>query len=769
MKRIQIKIVNSFIFIISMILLVACNIQKKLPEDTKLYAGATYKIEKIDNSITSVRKIKSQLEEITIPIRNKMFFGFPYKVWFWYAIGEPKREKGLRYWLRSKIGEPPVLSVAINAPSTAKIFESYLQNKGYFKTKASGDTTIKGYKLKANYKVKLGNPYFINDVKWVLDTTENIAKDIKTLPENGTYLKKNKQYDLDNIKAERDRTDIHLKKFGYYFFTPDYVTALVDSTLGNEKVNIFLKLKNNIPQSAKNIQTIKRIIMFPNYTLLIPPPDTNKSVMEKVDNILIRDTIKDIKHSALTRSVTYRPGEVYNIEDQNKTLNRLINLGVYKFVKNRYATDKDTINPHALNVYYYLTPLKKKNVNTEIGAFTKSNSYTGGQLNLNFRNRNTLKGAEQLAAKVYTSFEVGLSDSLQKNNNFRVGGEVSLTFPRFVVPFKLKENNYFPPRTRFLVGYEWLRRQQLFSKNFLRFQYDITWKETSNKEHTLGPLSITYNNVANQSPEYLQQVTLLPSLKFVNLPEVLIGGFYNFTYNTTNPNAQDIVYFNGNVDFVGNLIGLFSKAESPFTKKIAGAYYAQYIKLDFDARYTRKLNKSTYWANRLTVGFGNPYGNSAYLPFSRQFIIGGSNSLRGFRPRQLGPGRVKTTPVQQVYLPQLGGDYKLEMNSELRLTITKNLKSAIFVDVGNIWMKNVNVFDEGSQLTKNFVKDIAVDAGFGLRYDISLLLLRFDLAIPLRNPTNEFGQEWIINQIAPLDKTWRKSNLIFSIGFGYPF
>ena len=103
----------------------------------------------------------------------------------------------------------------------------------------------------------------------------------------------------------------------------------------------------------------------------------------------------------------------------------------------------------------------------------------------------------------------------------------------------------------------------------------------------------------------------------------------------------------------GNIAGLIRKADAPFSQKIAGAYFAQYAKLDADLRFTRKLAEKSSWVSRFEIGMGLPYGNSAYLPFSKQFIIGGANSLRGFRPRQLGPGRVLTTADQQVSYPQI--------------------------------------------------------------------------------------------------------------------
>lgn len=96
--------------------------------------------------------------------------------------------------------------------------------------------------------------------------------------------------------------------------------------------------------------------------------------------------------------------------------------------------------------------------------------------------------------------------------------------------------------------------------------------------------------------DFLKQVNKYPVLGYANLPEVIIGSFYNFIYNSRNPRANDIFYSNGNLDIAGNIAGLLSKPDSAFSKKIAGAFFAQYVKLDADFRYTRKLNTSTYWA-----------------------------------------------------------------------------------------------------------------------------------------------------------------------------
>jgi outer membrane protein assembly factor BamA len=143
--------------------------------------------------------------------------------------------------------------------------------------------------------------------------------------------------------------------------------------------------------------------------------------------------------------------------------------------------------------------------------------------------------------------------------------------------------------------------------------------------------------------------------------------------------------------------------------------------------------------------------------------------LRGFIPRHLGPGSAQATEQQQSTFPQIGGDYKLELNSELRLPLAGRLKSAFFIDAGNIWMKDTLLYKKEGQLTKEFYKQIALDAGLGLRVDITILVIRLDLAIPLYKPWLSEGQRWTFKDFNPGDSDWRKENLIWNFALGYPF
>lgn len=298
----------------------------------------------------------------------------------------------------------------------------------------------------------------------------------------------------------------------------------------------------------------------------------------------------------------------------------------------------------------------------------------------------------------------------------------------------------------------------------------MDWKSKVNVEHILTPLSFTQTTTTAFSANYLAQLGNDPVLRLSNLPEIISSSVYNYLTSTTNVNAVNVYYFNTSFEIGGNIAGAVMGAKTPYTKTLAGSYYAQFAKADIDFRYSRKLSTGYYWANRVIIGASLPYGNSAFLPFSRQYVIGGANSLRGFSIRDLGPGSALTTPFQKLYYPQIGGDYKLEMNTEFRFPLmAPRINGALFVDAGNVWLKDTILYSTTGQLTKGFLRQLGVDAGFGIRIDINILILRLDFAFPLAKPWLPEGQRWVLQQVAFGNSSWRNANLVFNLGLGYPF
>ena len=754
-------------------ILSSCGVQRFLPEGERLYKGTEVTIEKHKETAGTARSLRKTIQLAASPKPNKFLFGQPYKVWWWYVLGEPKREKGLKAFLRNRLGEPPVLSSRVNAKATAENMESLMENLGYFHTTVQGDTINTGsYFTKALYTAQVQPQYHIGKVEWVNDSSALMKLLQRNSETSAGLLKAGNAYKFSDITAERDRLDLVLKTRGYYYFNPDYLMVYADSTVGERKVNLILNIKKTTPEDAKHAYRIKDIFVYPNYSLESAKIDTVKTDFTIYDTLKIR-TNPRFDNSLFGRMITYRPGRRYSSKQQNTTLNRLINLPAFKFVKNRFEPVKrDSLHSDSgyfLNAYYYLTPAKRNSLQAEIDAFTKENNFLGTQLSINYKTRNAFKGAEQLGVKVYGAIET-TSGAAVKNNNFRLGTEVTLKVPKYVTAFfRIKENFFYPPNTNFLLGYEYFQKDIYYTKNLFRFSLDATWKPNVQQQYTVSPIALSYLQASNITDSFRKEALLNPSLLYTVNSEAVLGSYASYTYNSNFRTKKNKVYFNAGIDVSGNVAGLLTGAKTNRSKSVFGVPFAQYIKVDADYHYTRRLTNGYDWANRLLVGIGIPYNNSVVLPITKLYTIGGSNSIRGFRSRTLGPGSYKPTAKDQRFFQVIGGDYKLLANTELRVPFSKTLSGAVFLDAGNIWTKDTVLFGPPGKLTKDFLKEIAVATGIGIRFDATVLLIRADLGTPLRKPYLPNGSRWVLNQFNFGSSAWRRENLILNIAIGLPF
>ena len=288
-----------FSLVVLVLVAASCSVQRYLPAGERLYKGSTVKVDKNKETTTSAKSLRKTLSLAVSPKPNKFILGQPYKVWFWYKIGEPKREKGFKAFLRNKLGEPPVLSSRVNAKATAENMASLMDNLGYFQTTVQGDTVNTGrYFVKANYRAQVQPQYSIGQIKWVGDSTPLLKLLERNSTRNG-IIKVGSPYRLSDISAERDRLDLVLKQRGYYYFNPDYLMAYADSTAGQRKVNLFFNIKTTTPEDAKFPYKINSITIFPNYTLASAQLDTSKSGLEMYDSLQIKDTEHKFKKGFL--------------------------------------------------------------------------------------------------------------------------------------------------------------------------------------------------------------------------------------------------------------------------------------------------------------------------------------------------------------------------------------------------------------------------------------------------------------------------------------
>ena len=244
-------------YLILTLLLSACSNLKYLPEGELLYVGGKVDVKGEKISRREKKQLEENLKDLLRPRPNSKILGLRPKLYIYNIAGEPKKEKGFKYWLKNKVGEPPVLFSQVNMEYNEDLLQNFVENKGFFNAKTSSDSTTRNKKVKTEYSISLNNRYFIKEVSFPKDSSQ-ITAAVSSIREN-SFLKPGKPYDLDVIKAERVRIDANLKENGYYYFNPDYLLVQVDSTIGNREVSLRLKVKNETPEKAKNIYKINNI------------------------------------------------------------------------------------------------------------------------------------------------------------------------------------------------------------------------------------------------------------------------------------------------------------------------------------------------------------------------------------------------------------------------------------------------------------------------------------------------------------------------------
>ena len=753
------------ILVVTCIIWSACSTTKTVPEGDQLYTGARVAVSGPNLTSKQKKSLRSELAAITRPRPNSRVLGIPFKLLIYNMFGNRKPESFLGK-LRDRFGQPPVLLSSFDLDHNTKILQNHLENRGYFNASVTGDTVIKKKKAHSEFTAATGNQYLIDSVTFDGDSSR-LAQAIR---ESGatSLLKTGDPYNLDVIKGERLRIDAYLKERGFYYFNPDFLLVQVDSTDGTHKVDMRVVIKPDVPEPGRTPYTINNVYIYSGYNLSTASLDTNKANAEFYEGYYIIDRRKRFKPKLFAHAMQFSPGELYNRTDHNLSINRLINLDEFKFVRNRFEPVPDSAK---LDAYYYLTPQPKKSLRGEVTATTQSNGFNGTEFTVRWRNRNTFGAGEQLTISAYVGAETQAGgQNVTGTNAFRTGAEANFAIPRFIIPFfDVRTRGGFMPRTNIRLGYDILNRREYYSLNQFRGGLGYIWRESLRKQHEFYPININYVQPLNITEKFLDSVARYSFLRRVIDSQFIIGSTYQFNYNQVIEGLQKTnnFYFNGLADFSGNILGLLTGASKENPGTIMGRRFNQYIKLETDGRYYRKIGAKSSWANRLLIGYGIPYGNSEQLPYIKQFFAGGTNSIRAFRSRTIGPGSFPLLALDKTVFPDQTGDIRLEANTEFRPHISGPLYGAVFVDAGNIWLAKEDPNRPGSGFSKNFLNELAIGAGVGIRLDITLFVIRLDVAFPIKKPWEE--NPWYWRQLYFGQREWRRENIVYNLAIGYPF
>lgn len=751
------------------LIFMSCNNTKHLKTNEVLYTGAATKIEGNKSG-----DIESKVSSVIKPEPNTTAFGvLRIKLWLYNQISEPKKDKGLKYNLKYKIGEPPVLMKQVDPDRTVDLIKNRLVNNGYFYPKVTAEIKTEKNKQKAgvDYTIKLGQRYKIKEVNYPTDSNR-LAEIIREQQVN-SLIRKGDGFNLEQLKEERNRLNTVLKDSGYFYFNEDFLLWEIDSTYNGE-VKVYLEIKENLKDKALAVYDLKSIYINPNYDL---SDSTNFNLVDTLDlgNVYYLEKDSFYRPHIIGDIVTLKKGEHYNRNQHELTLEHLTTLGPFKFVNISFKETEE--KNHLLNTIINLTPLPKKSLRGELSATSKSNNFVGSSIEASYTNRNFFKGAELFKANINFGFETQLIEDAKGLNSYDIGTELELNIPRFISPFDVDfKNENFLPKTIIVAGYRILNRVQFYQMNSINSSFGYRWKQKSSISHTLYPLNFTYAQLGNTTPEFEQTLNENPTLRRSFEEQFILGTSYTVEYDSRlKKEKKHNYYLRLSAEAAGNTFQLGAQIVNPNNDEsyeILGLPFSQFIRSELTFKYHLNIDENNRIVGRFIGGVGVPFGNSNTLPYIKQFFIGGSNSIRAFQARTLGPGTFQLPDNVQrnaVFLDQ-SGDIKLEANLEYRFDIISVLKGALFVDAGNVWLINEDDNRPGGTFNASkFYQEIAMGVGTGLRVDASFFVLRLDAAFPIRKPFLPESERWTLDDVQFGEKAWRQDNLVFNIAIGYPF
>lgn len=726
---------------------------------------------------------------------------------------------GFNNWLK-KTGEPPVIVDEEKTKKTARRLKSYYKLNGLSNVDVNYKINTKDNKRASiDYFVKHGEPYIIDSI------TKNIKSPVidslyKKI-EKRALIKKGDQYIIDPVLGlERDRIAAEMRNSGVYHFNQDYIRFTVDTVETDKKANIdiiiqdrAIRSQDTIIREPFKIYTIDDVNIITDYTF----ENRNKPFQDSISyggyKLLSYGKMR-YRPRAITDAVVINPGTVFKDIDRTRTFRHLNELQTFKYPTIEYIENDDNTLSNTIK----LTPLKKFGLGFSAEASQSNIQSFGLALNPSLLIRNIFRGAETFEISAIGS----IGASKDKNNADdpffdinELGVDLKLTIPRLFSPF-YTENlipKYMSPTTRISLSATSQTNIGLDKQTFIG-SFNFKWNPNSIATNRLDLFNVQYvrnlnignyfgvyqssydalNNISNtinynngedllfpeQTDAFLSDVlnnntSLTPTdndyrtVSAINerknrLTEnnLILSSSFSFTQDKRqNLFDEDFSIFRFKVEAAGNLLAntskLFGLKKNTNNRyELFNVAYSQYIKTEFDYVKHWDLGRKNVLALRSFFGIAIPYGNSSSIPFAKSFFAGGPNDNRAWTAYSLGPGSSETNDEFNE------ANLKLAFSLEQRFNIFENLNGAVFIDSGNIWNALDDVEDNNATFTSfDSLKDIAIGSGFGLRYDFSFFVFRFDVGFKTYDPFYRDQNRWF--------NDYNFSNAVYNIGINYPF
>jgi outer membrane protein insertion porin family len=739
----------------------------------------------------SVFKSKAKLEKA----RAKKEKRFDKKI---SSASDPRKISSLQFRKQQKInslvskiekgnmamqwGEPVAVFDTAQVTATVHRMNSYLFNKGYFLGNTSVRYTEFKKRISVFYEVQPSVPYLYDTL--LFDIADSAVFALIKKSEQKSLIKRGEHYDQDKLGQERERIDLLLKDNGYYDFSRQYVDFQVDTTFnGPHRVALLLSIENPARRNNHKRFFVDSVTMTPDASL-----KSNRRRITKDYHGLTFSYLNDyFSERILSQRIFIKKDSLYSRTNTFNTQRQLANLDNFKFVNVNYDTSGGRF---IANIF--ASPLDRYSWTNEAGV-TVTQGFPGPYYSLSFKKRNIFRGLENFELNGRFGFE-GVASATSANNIYKsteANGSASIIFPQFLFPLRAKTSNRwgrYNPKTRLSSGYTYTNRPE-YQRSAVNVSGIYTWeKKRTSYSFTAGNLNIIRSRVDSAFSSALDTLQLKQgnNLKNSFKPSLVSSMIFSILWNPNNYGnlEKSSLFLRATFESGGTFFNFFE----PKIATNQGLAFYKYLRVNLDIRRNEVINKNTVIAYRVNTGVAYSYSANKTLPYEKFFFVGGSNSVRAWRPRRLGVG---STPPTLSATPKTDGlfDYQFEKPGEILMEGSLEVRQkffgfvnlAAFIDAGNVWSfrqspsptpgENVATWTGDTKFyAKEFYKQFGVGTGFGFRFDFSFLVLRLDVGLKVYDPGRQPGDRFVLDNIRFFKPYGiHKEPAIYNVGIGYPF
>ena len=697
----------------------------------------------------------------------------------------------------------PVWMRDVSPDLRAKVAQQTLREQGYLRATAKATiipATADSMQAHVDYQMQLGPLYLLDSVQYF--PRVYIRPGRYFYHHRLSALQKGRPFTIASLEDDRTIVRTFLREHGYYYLKNEHIGYEADTLITPQRVALRTVLSASTPPEALRQWRVGKIILRQ-----LPEDPDAPTMLSTTDSVALTDSIAlyysgrpIVRPGALKTRIQIRPGKLYNNLKEEGTLSALNALGAFSSVEFYFTpratfsqtttesrSSKDSVvlkrpsftsTPDSIGTLDLMILLRKdKPWNTYLGAafMRKSTDFIGPGVSASLERSNVFGGGEKLSASVSGSYEWQTgrnpADSYSVAiNSYQLGADLSLTFPSILFPRLIDAYYKYPTSTSFKVALQGINHARYYTLRSLSFTMDYNFQPSSHWSHRITPLSLNFTQLLRTTERFDELIQANPALGLSLRNQFIPKVGYGFTYTHREDDSPHYMQLSGEVSEAGNLI---NASMNPLgdkyseTKQLFGVPFAQFVKAAVDLRYSYRIDRKQTLATHFATGAIYSYGNATTAPYIEQFFVGGANSLRAFTVRSLGPGSYNPTAVNAYSFMDRVGELKLEANAEYRRHLFGSCFGAIFLDAGNVWLLRPDDARPGAAVSEagsvgNFLNQVAVGTGAGLRYDLSFLVVRFDVGVGLHLPYKTKRSGWY-------NIPHFRDALGFHLAIGYPF